>query len=266
MKFCIIQSSGDIGSAIAHQLAKRDINTLITDHQFPAHSRRGMCFVDAYFENVSELDGSFAYYQSDFSQFGTNKIIVCCNDVESLLNKFEPFVVIDARMRKRDIPERPIWKDRHHAILIGLGPGFIKGINCDVAIETSWGESLGTEVMGATKDLEGDPRPIEGLTRERIVYAKNSGQWRTTFDLAQKVQAGEVIGTISDEIVKAPISGLLRGISHHLAEVKVGQKVIEIDPSQKAQIYGLGERPLRISKGVIEALAKRGLLNDHFSI
>ncbi len=260
MKFCIVQGSGDIGSAIAHQLAKRDINILITDRQFPAHSRRGMCFVDAYFEKLSELDGSFASYQNDSSQFGTNKIIVCSNDVESLLDQFKPCVVIDARMRKREIPERPLWKGRYQTILIGLGPGFTRGINCDVAIETSWGENLGTEVMGATKDLEGDPRPIEGLTRERIVYAKNGGQWRTTFDLAQKVQAGEVIGTISDEIVKAPISGLLRGISHHLAEVKAGQKVIEIDPSCKAQIYGLGERPLKIAKGVIQALQKRMLI------
>jgi hypothetical protein len=68
------------------------------------------------------------------------------------------------------------------------------------------------------------------------------------------------VGNINDQMIMAPIAGLLRGISHHHAQIRDGQKIIEIDPSGTSQIYGLGERPLKIAKGVIHALQKRSLI------
>ena len=51
--------------------------------------------------------------------------------------------LIDARMRKRAVPER----QRGMAPLtIGLGPNFVAGETVDLAIETMWGERLGAIV------------------------------------------------------------------------------------------------------------------------
>jgi hypothetical protein len=49
----------------------------------------------------------------------------------------------------------------------------------------------------------------------------------------------------------------LRGISHGNAQVSKAQKIIEIDPSHLEQIYGIGERPMKIAQGIIKALHTR---------
>ena len=85
--------------------------------------------------------------------------------------------VIDARMRKRAVPER----QRGIAPLtIGLGPNFIAGDTVDLAIETMWGERLGAIIeTGATLPLGGEPRPIGGIGRARFVYAPVAGRFKT---------------------------------------------------------------------------------------
>lgn len=260
MALIVIEGCGDIGSAIAHQLFKVSQSVLVTDHSRPAHSRRGMNFVDAYYQSNSQLDGVVARYFDRLPSTLPNEVIICTMCVEQLLDQFDVKVVINARMRKRDTPMLPNWKSKYDSLLIGLGPGFVSNVNCDVAIETAWGDHLGREVTGPTELLKGDPRPIDGLTRERIVYAPISGIWQTNSNLGDLVKAGDILGNISGHIIHAPINGVLRGISHHLANINTNQKIVELDPLGKAQIYGLGERPLKIAKGVIQALQKRMLI------
>ena len=260
MALIIIDGCGDIGSAIAHQLFKVSQSVLVTDHSRPAHSRRGMSFVDAFYQSSAQLEGVVARYFDRLPSTLPNEVIICSMGVEQLLDQFDVKVVINARMRKRDTPVLPNWKSKHDSLLIGLGPGFVSNVNCDVAIETAWGDHLGSEVTGPTEPLKGDPRPIDGLTRERIVYAPISGIWQTNCNLGDSVKAGDILGNISGHVIHAPISGVLRGISHHLANINTNQKIVELDPLGKTQIYGLGERPLKIAKGVIQALQKRTLI------
>ncbi|BCU06426.1 hypothetical protein [Allochromatium tepidum] len=57
-----------------------------------------------------------------------------------VLVRLRPAILVDARMRKRQVPE----DQRHPAPLtIGLGPGFIAGGQVHLAVETAWGEDLG---------------------------------------------------------------------------------------------------------------------------
>jgi xanthine dehydrogenase accessory factor len=260
MSLFVIEGCGDVGSTIAHQLFNYSQPVLITDHDRPAHLRRGMSFVDAYYQSSSQLEGVSAKYFESIPKLLPKEVIICSIELEQILDQCDVKVVINARMRKRDNPALPGWKSRYHSLLIGLGPGFISNINCDVAIETAWGDHLGNEAVGSTKPQDGEPRPIEGLTRERLVYAPTGGFWSTNKNLGDRVQAGDIVGNINDQIIKAPMAGSLRGISHHHAQIREGHKIIEIDPSGTSQIYGLGERPQKIAKGVIHALQKRGLL------
>jgi xanthine dehydrogenase accessory factor len=61
-------------------------------------------------------------------------------DIGEMMAAAPPDVLVDARMRKRGIPE-----DHRGlaALTVGLGPGFVAGENVDLAIETAWGKNLG---------------------------------------------------------------------------------------------------------------------------
>ena len=50
-----------------------------------------------------------------------------------------PAAIVDGRMRKCT----GVWELIPHAYLIGLGPGFDAGKNCQVVIETNRGSRLG---------------------------------------------------------------------------------------------------------------------------
>jgi xanthine dehydrogenase accessory factor len=175
---------------------------------------------------------------------------------EAVLAAVAPDVLVDARMRKRVRPER----QRGRAPLtIGLGPNFVAGETTDVAIETQWGDRLGAVIeAGPTRALAGEPRSFEGHARDRFVYAPVAGVMRTRAAIAQAVRTGEVVATIGDERLTAPLDGILRGLTHDGVPVEAGTKVIEVDPrGDGSAVIGIGVRPVRIADGVLEAIGAR---------
>jgi len=151
-------------------------------------------------------------------------------------------------MRKRAVPER----QRGMApMTIGLGPNFVAGETVDLAIETMWGDRLGEIIeAGATLPLGGEPRPIGGVGRARFVYAPDSGRFRPSARIGDRVEENAVIATINETVLRAPIGGVLRGLTRTGVEVAERTKVIEVDPrGDPAAAFGLGERPAASPKG-----------------
>jgi xanthine dehydrogenase accessory factor len=172
-----------------------------------------------------------------------------------MLRAAEWSAVVDARMRKRAIPE----PQRGIAPLtIGLGPNFVAGENVDLAIETSWGDDLGAVIeAGSTLPLAGEPRPIGGVARARFVYAPTAGRFDTTMRIGDQVDEGDVVATIAGTALHAPVGGIIRGLTRGGVEVAIRTKVIEVDPrGNPAGAFGLGQRPQRIAEGVLKALAR----------
>ncbi|MDQ3850895.1 MAG: xanthine dehydrogenase, partial [Actinomycetota bacterium] len=166
-----------------------------------------------------------------------------------------PDVLVDARMRKRTQPER----QRHLAPLtVGLGPGFVAGQTTHLAIETGWGDDQGTVIAsGATRGLAGEPRSFAGHARDRFVYAPAAGTLRTGAAIGQDVRAGEVVARIGDRELRAPLDGILRGLTHDGVPVEAGTKVVEVDPrGDVSAAIGIGRRPARIAAGVVHAIVR----------
>ena len=169
-------------------------------------------------------------------------MLVTTAELGDVLAAVVPDVLVDARMRKRAVPEGQRGLAR---LTIGLGPNFVAGETTDVAIETQWGDDLGTVVVdGPTKALGGEPRSFEGHARDRFVYAPAAGVMRTAARIAQRVSAGEVVATIGAEELLAPLDGILRGLVHDGVPVAVGAKVVEVDPrGDLTKVLGIGPRP-----------------------
>jgi xanthine dehydrogenase accessory factor len=234
-----------------------------------------MAFVDALYHGTAELEGLLAKRARSLCDLPymlrcRRAVPVVDAPLEKVVAKVQPQVVVDARMRKHEEPEA----QRGLAPLtIGLGPNFEAGKNVDLAVETAWGDELGTVIRaGRTRALAGEPMPIEGHARDRYVYAPMAGVFATQCNIGDSVVQGQEVARIDGIVIYAPLSGCLRGITHDGAPVRHGAKILEVDPrGDPRAVRGLGERPRRIAEGVLQAvndaaLAKLGRHGAPFGI
>jgi xanthine dehydrogenase accessory factor len=285
----LVRGSGDVGSAVAVVLHRAGYGVAIHEVAAPSAPRRGMAFADAVFDGACRLDGVLARRVDDLAALaaaadaggraasgsersgvaveagrseaavdGEAPIPVTTAELADVLRVLEPAVLVDARMRKRAVPESQLDLA---PLTIGLGPNVVAGETTHVAIETQWGDQLGDVLhAGATRALGGEPRSFEGHARDRFVYAPVDGVMRTDARIAQRVAAGEVVGTLGDEQLVAPLDGILRGLTHDGVEVAKGTKIVEVDPrGDVSKVTGLGPRPLRIGEGVLRAIEASGV-------
>lgn len=253
----LIRGSNDVASAVAHRLFGMGYGVVLHDDPKPTVTRRKMAFTDAIFDGETILEGVTAKRVESLNLRGIllapTFIPIVVSDFYRLIEKLRPQVLVDARMKKHKKPPRQF----HFApLVIGLGPNFVAGTNVHIAIETARGEDLGSVITkGKTRDLEGEPISFEGHARDRYVYSPLAGKFSTRFQVGDTVTAGQVIAAINEIKLTAPISGVLRGITHDNIPVEQDTKIIEVDPrGERAQISGIGERPARIAEGVLIAI------------
>ena len=85
-------------------------------------------------------------------------------------------VMVDARMLKKTVPAPQIDLA---PLTIGIGPGFVAGVQVHVVIESNWGARLGTVIReGAAAAYPGTPRQGAGPGVERVLYAPHAGPFR----------------------------------------------------------------------------------------
>jgi xanthine dehydrogenase accessory factor len=255
-----VRGVGDVGSAVAVILHRASYGVVLHDEPASATPRRGMALADALFDGFATLDGLRGLRVNTTAEIrhalnAGDVIPVTSLPIGETIDAVPWSALIDARMRKRATPE----VQRGIAPLaIGLGPNFAAGENVDLAIETMWGDRLGEVIeAGSTLALAGEPRPIGGAARERFVYAPDEGRFITRARIGDRVEEGSVVATIGAVSLRAPIAGVLRGLTRSGVHVSARTKVIEVDPrGDPAGVFGLGERPRRIAEGVLKALAR----------
>lgn len=255
----LVRGSGDVASAVAHQLYGAGYKVVMHDAAFPAATRRTMAFCDAIFDGQATLAGVRAKLCANISELiaaldAHALIPVSTANLLELLPMLQPQVLVDARMRKHHQPEAQMALA---PFTVGLGPNFVAGHTVHAAVETGWGGSLGQVIWeGAPRALAGEPQTIAGHARDRYVYAPAAGVFRTSCRIGDRVTAGQALARIGDTLLHAPISGRLRGLTHDGVPVSEKTKVIEVDPRGEAAVLeGIAERPGRIARGVLEAIA-----------
>ena len=258
----IVLGCGDVGSAVAHALHLIGCGVVLIDQADPASTRRGMAYVDAWYVGTATLVGVSACFCASvrsipFVLDRREMIAATTWSWQGVMQSLRPLALIDARVNKRQPP--PLLKaNARDLVTVGLGPGFIAGVHVDIAVETAW-DALGCVIEdGATKPFAGEPRALGGAGRERYVYAPIGGRFHSDLQIGDRVARDEIVGTIEGEPIAAPLDGVLRGLCWRGARVVERQKIVEVDPRGDPSLcFGLGERPRRIAKGVIEALSRR---------
>jgi xanthine dehydrogenase accessory factor len=257
----VVKGAGDVGSAVAHALFQAGYPVVLIEGGQPATARRGMSFSEAVFDGRAELAGVAAVRADSLDALANflergESIPLWTGPLEALLASLEPGVVVDARMRKQQQPEPQL---EQAPLTIGLGPGFRAGETTHLIVETNWGARLGAvSDRGETEAYTGQPRQVGGYGRQRYSYAPTAGRWRTELQIGQAIRAGQTVGTIDGQPLRAAIDGLVRGVTRDGVQVSAGAKVADVDPrGREAVVEGIAERPRRIAEGVLGAVRER---------
>lgn len=257
--FVIILGTNEIASAVAARLTWERRRVVLSHDAYPPVIRRGMAFHDALYGDRAEVDGVVA----DLTQTTLDVVDVLSRPghvavsplpLTDLIPLRAPDVLIDARMQKHRVtPDlRGIA-----GLVIGLGPNFTAGWNCDVAIETHPAHTGELLENGATLASDGVARVLGGVGKERFIYAARDGVWRTPLDIGARVFKDYLLGRLDGLPIQAPMDGFLRGIARDGVHAARGVKLVEIDPRGRASNWtGTDERGRAIAEAVVRAIAE----------
>ncbi len=234
--FVLILGTNELASAIAARLKREGYRVVMSHDPFPPVIRRGMAFYDTLFEDQVDIDGMRGQRAGTVLEIAKaladkSAIPVTALQFSDLLPLRAPDILIDARIQKRCVT--PILR-KIVALSIGLGPNFVAGVNCDIAIETHPDHAGELLEAGATQPADGVPRFLGGIGRERFIYSARSGIWRTPLDIGSRIFKGYVIGRLDGLPVSAPMDGRLRGLARDGLAMPSGVKLVEIDPRGSA--------------------------------
>jgi xanthine dehydrogenase accessory factor len=264
----ILRGGGDLASGVAFRLYKSGFRVVITELPKPLAVRRLASFSEAIYAGEVTIEGITAKKVSDIDDplrllqlLSKGRIPVVIDPDGKAILSAHPTVIVDARMLKA-APE-PL---RHNAkLFIGLGPGFIGGSNCHVAIETQRGPWLGRALWeGPTAPDSGVPEPIGAKQQDRALFAASEGKIIPTKAIGDLVDAGEQVAELNGQPILSSLKGVIRGLIHPDVEITRGMKIGDIDPRGDPNLCDhISDKALAVGGGVLEAILSKAELRPH---
>ncbi len=254
--YILIRGGGDLASGVALRLYRAGLPVVVSELAQPLAVRRTVSFAEAVYAgtcNVEEARGRLIEREQVPAALEAGEIPVVVDPQASILALFDFCAVIDARLTKRPPEPLPVSVP----FLIGLGPGFCAGENCQAVIETRRSHTLGRVIwQGApqpdSRQPEGDPR--------RVVRAPSAGVVIAHTAIGEHVEEGQLLAGIRGEHgqetpVTSPFAGVVRGLIHAGLSVPAGLKIGDVDPrDDPAMCKFVSDKSLAIGGGALEAL------------
>jgi xanthine dehydrogenase accessory factor len=255
----LIRGAGEIASGIAHTLHCAHFGVCLTDISNPLAVRREVSFCEAIYEGFKNVEGVIAKYISSSADIETvwneGKIPLLVDPEMTLRHKLKPDILVDAIMAKRNLGTH--LSDA--SLVIGIGPGFYAGRDVHIVIETNRGHNLGRLISQGEAEADTKvPGMVGGFSSERVLRAPVAGQFKALKNIGDEVKAKEVVASVSNNLIRTQISGIIRGLLRNDMVVNKGMKVGDIDPRGfKEYCYTISDKAKAIAGGVLEAILMR---------
>jgi xanthine dehydrogenase accessory factor len=251
----VVRGGGDIATGSIYRLCKAGFSIVVLEIEKPRVVRRAVAAAQCVYVSEHVVEG-VAFQQIDIrgiKSVSAGIIPVVVDPTGQTIDKVNPNIVIDARMLKRDIDSSCDLAD----LVVGLGPGFIVGDNCDVVVETQRGHNLGRvysdQGSSAIADT-GVAEQLNGYSSERVLRAPCAGIIQSKAIIGDVVLEGEIIASVGGKEVLSPFSGVLRGLIQTGLKVHEYDKIGDIDPRGiKEYCFQISDKSLAIGGGVLEA-------------
>lgn len=256
----VVRGGGDIGTGVAHRLVRSGFDVIVAEIEQPLVIRRKVAFAQAVYEGHATVEGITAVRANGVEEIRTvldeGRVPVVIDPACSIARLINAGVVVDATLAKR---AGSMIRDLA-PLTIGLGPGWEAGRDVHAVIETRRGHHLGRVILtGCAEANTGIPEAVLGFQRERVLRAPCDGTVRNLLAIGDTVREGETVCSVMDEVVKAGVSGVLRGLILDGIGVKKGLKIGDIDPRGiREYCFTISDKARAVGGGVLEAIMGSG--------
>ena len=283
----IVRGGGDIATGTVWALRRAGYPVLVLESDHPSAIRRTVALSEAVYEGSAQvedltvrlarsLDEAQYYLFEDQIALMVDPSGNAIHDIIDTEEKYSEWdtglttlegggrhlfltAVVDAILAKRNLGT----KKGMAPFVIALGPGFTAGVDCDVVIETMRGHTLARPVTkGSALPNTGVPGMIAGYAKERVLHSPAEGIIRTCREIGDLVAGGQTVCVVEpadgfhEVEVKAPFSGLLRGMIRDGFFVTKGFKIADIDPreSERENCFTISDKARSIGTAVVMEL------------
>lgn len=261
-----VRSGGDLATGVVQKFFRAGLRVVILETSAPTAIRRSVALSEAVYNGAAQVEDVLCQKVDAVSRLdecwkaGCVPLLVD-QDGESLCD-IAPAAVIDAILAKRNT-------DTHMgmaAITIALGPGFEAGKDVHAVIETMRGHDLGRLILsGSAAPNTGTPGEIGGKSTERVLRAPSAGILTAQKKIGDVVDRGEPVFTVGGQTVRAPFTGLLRGILRDGMHIPSGMKAADLDPRTDIDVHTISDKARCLGGAALEAyfyLLNRGKRNN----
>lgn len=252
----VIRGAGDIATGVAMRLWHAGFKVIMLEVEKPTVIRCTVAFAQAVFDGETTVEGVTARRTVSVSEAlsvaDNGEIPVLVDPLCESLHELQPGCVVDAILAKENLGTHCNLAPS----VIALGPGFCAGKDCHAVIETNRGHWLGQVIyQGCAQENTGIPGNIMGHTAKRVIRAPGPGVMCSRVKLGDIVNEGDVIATVGEHEIIAPLSGMVRGLLNDGLVVDSGFKISDIDPrGVNADYTSVSDKARAIGGGVLEAL------------
>lgn len=254
----LIKGAGDLASGVAHRLYRCGFTPVMTELPRPLVVRRTVAFAEAVYDGkavVEDVTAVLATSPGDVPGLCAQGVIpVLVDPAGESAQILKPAVLVDAILAKRNsgtsITDAPV--------VIALGPGFTAGKDAHAVIETKRGHYLGRVILeGPALPDTGEPEPVNGYTHQRVLRSPADGHFQACRKIGDEVVAGEKIGEVGEQPVRAGINGIIRGLIRDGSIVTKGLKMGDIDPRGIPDYcHTISDKARAVAGGVLEAILR----------
>jgi len=227
----IVRGGGDLATGVVQKFFRAGFYVVILETSEPMAIRRSVALCEAAYDSIAQVEDitcrKIAGPEELESCWQTGCVPLLVDPSAESIRVIQPAAVIDAILAKRNLGTNRGMAD----ITIALGPGFCAGEDVDAVIETMRGHDLGRLILrGSARPNTGIPGDISGKSAQRVLYAPVSGTVIHKKRIGDLVECDEILFTVGEIQVRAPFTGLLRGLIREGTKAPKGMKVADIDP------------------------------------
>lgn len=261
----LVRGGGDLASGVVIRLRRAGWQVIVTELPEPLAVRRNVAFAQAIYDGEIRIEEVLARRVFNFAEavraFEQDSLPVIVDPKLSISAAFQPHVLVDGRMRK--LP--PELRRDAASLVIGLGPGFTAGLDCQAVIETNRGPFLGRVIWKGQAQVDtGVPERVGEYRAERVLRAPADGVIVPGAPIGAVVRAGDEIARVNGLSVVAPFDGVLRGLLQGGLHVRAGEKIGDVDPRGDTRLSSLvSDKALAVGGGVLEAILAWKPLRQH---
>ena len=252
----LIKGAGDLATGIASRLYSAGHQIMMTDIAVPLTVRRLVAFSRAVYEGeavVEDMTARLAKNQQEAEKImEQGDIPVLVDPKAECVEWFQPDVIVDAILAKRNLGT----KITDAPFVIGVGPGFTAGEDCNCVVETKRGHTLGNVIWdGSAIPNTGVPGNVGGYSIERLIKASADGVIEPKAVIGDLVRKGQIVAITGGEPVYALMDGIVRGMLQPGVKVTKGLKIGDIDARAKQEhCRTISDKARAIGGGVLDAV------------